>query len=171
MAQQINAEMPGSIAVLCKKKGIQLTHISTDAVFDGKMGDYTEEDPPNPLSVYARTKLEGERTVAAEYPNAIIARVNFYGFSLSGKRSLAEFFLNNLIDKKQVNGFVDVMFSPLYVTDLVDTLVKMIEKELSGLYHVVSPESLSKYAFGERSRKNLGLKKTSFNRDQSPKAA
>ena len=44
MAQQINAEMPGSLAVLCKKKGIQLTHISTDAVFDGKMGDYTEED-------------------------------------------------------------------------------------------------------------------------------
>ena len=111
------------------------------------------------MSVYAQTKLEGERNVAGEYPNAIIARVNFYGFSLSGKRSLAEFFLNNLIDKNQVNGFVDVMFSPLYVTDLVDTLVKMIEKELSGLYHVVSPESLSKYAFGMKIAEKFGFEK------------
>ena len=55
------------------------------------MGDYTEEDSPNPLSVYARTKLEGEQAVTSENPKAIIARVNFYGFSLSGKRSLAEF--------------------------------------------------------------------------------
>ncbi len=159
MAQQINAEMPGKLAVISKKKGIHLTHISTDAVFDGKMGDYTEEDIPNPLSVYAQTKLDGERIVAAEYPNAIIARVNFYGFSLSGKRSLAEFFLNNLIDKNQVNGFVDVMFSPLYVTDLVDTLVRMIEKGLAGLYHVVSPESLSKYAFGVKIAEKFGLEK------------
>ena len=95
-AQRINAEMPGKLAAVCKKKKIRLIHISTDAVFDGKMGDYTEEDIPNPLSVYARTKIEGEHLVAAENPEAIIARVNFYGFSLSGKRSLAEFFLNSL---------------------------------------------------------------------------
>lgn len=159
IAQQINAEMPGSLAVICKKKGIRLTHISTDAVFDGKMGDYTEEDLPNPLSVYAQTKLEGEQAVAAEYPKAIIARVNFYGFSLSGKRSLAEFFLNNLMGNNQVNGFVDVMFCPLYVTDLVDTLVKMIQKDLTGLYHVVSPESLSKYAFGVKIAEKFGFEK------------
>jgi dTDP-4-dehydrorhamnose reductase len=159
MAQQINAEMPGCLAAICKEKGILLTHISTDAVFDGKMGDYTEEDRPNPLSVYARTKLDGELAVAAQYPDAIIARVNFYGFSLSGKRSLAEFFLNNLIDNNQVNGFVDVMFSPLYVSDLVDTLVRMIEIGLTGLYHVVSPESLSKYAFGVRIAEKFGLNK------------
>jgi len=160
MAQQINADMPGNLAALCKEKGIQLTHISTDAVFDGKMGDYTEEDHPNPLSVYARTKLDGELAVAAQYPGAIIARVNFYGFSLSGKRSLAEFFLNNLKNNSQVNGFVDVMFSPLYVTNLVDTLVRMIEKGLTGLYHVVSPESLSKYAFGVKIAERFGFNKT-----------
>jgi dTDP-4-dehydrorhamnose reductase len=159
MAQLINAEMPGTLAVICKKRGIKLIHISTDAVFDGKMGDYTEEDSPNPLSVYARTKLDGEQAVSAEDPQAIIARVNFYGFSLDGKRSLAEFFLSNLVGNNQVNGFVDVMFCPLYVTDLVDTLVKMIEKELSGLFHAVSPESLSKYAFGVRIAEKFGFKK------------
>ena len=147
-AHRINAEMPGSLAARCKEMDIRFIHISTDAVFDGKMGDYSEEDAPNPLSVYARTKFDGERMVAIEYPDAIIARVNFYGFSLSGTRSLAEFFLNNLKAGNSVNGFVDVMFCPLYVTDLVGTLLRMAEKELKGLYHVVSPESLSKYAFG-----------------------
>jgi dTDP-4-dehydrorhamnose reductase len=158
-AQRINAEMPGKLAGLCKKKGIRFTHISTDAVFDGKMGDYTEEDTPNPLSVYALTKLDGERIVAAEYPEATIARVNFYGFSLSGKRSLAEFFLNNLKAGSPVNGFVDVMFCPLYVTDLVDILLRMNEKELKGLYHVVSFKSLSKYAFGVKIAEKFGFDK------------
>jgi len=159
-AQRINTEIPGSLAALCKKTGIRLVHISTDAVFDGKMGDYAEEDSPNPLSVYARTKLDGECLVSAEYPEAIIARVNFYGFSLSGKRSLSEFFLNNLTAGNPVNGFVDVMFCPLYVIDLVDTLMAMVHKELHGLYHVVSPEALSKYAFGINIAEKFGLDKS-----------
>ena len=158
-AQRINAEIPGNLAALCKKKGIRFIQISTDAVFDGKMGDYTEEDIPNPLSVYARTKFKGEHLVAAEYPDAIIARVNFYGYSLSGKRSLSEFFLNNLKAGKLMNGFVDIMFCPLYVTDLVDTLMMMVGKELKGIYHVVSPESLSKYAFGVKIAEKFGLDK------------
>ena len=158
-AYRVNAEMPGALAALSKKKGIQFIHISTDAVFDGKMGDYTEEDNPHPLSVYAKTKLEGEQIVTAEYPEAIIARVNFFGFSLGGKRSLAEFFLNNLKANSLVNGFVDVMFCPLYVTDLVDTLMRMIDKTLKGLYHVVSPDSLSKYAFGIKIAEKFGFDK------------
>jgi dTDP-4-dehydrorhamnose reductase len=123
------------------------------------MGDYTEEDIPNPLSAYARSKLEGERSVVAENSEAMIARVNFYGFSLGGKRSLAEFFLNNLKAASTVNGFVDVMFCPLYVTDLVDSLLKMAEKGLKGLYHVVSAESLSKYAFGVKIAEKFGFDK------------
>jgi dTDP-4-dehydrorhamnose reductase len=159
VAQRVNAELPGMLAAVCKKKNIRMIHISTDAVFDGKMGDYTEEDIPNPLSVYARTKFESESIVNSEYPEAIIARVNFYGFSLSGKRSLAEFFLNSLRAGTSVNGFVDVMFCPLYVTDLVDTLMSMVAKELKGLYHVVSPESLSKYAFGVKVAEEFGFDK------------
>jgi dTDP-4-dehydrorhamnose reductase len=159
-AEQINAILPGNLAAMCKKLGIRFIHISTDAVFDGKMGDYTENDPPNPLSVYAQTKFKGENLVFAEFTDAIIARVNFYGYSLSGKRSLAEFFLNNLKAGKSINGFVDVMFCPLYVTDLVDTLMLMVAKELKGLYHVVSPESLSKYAFGVKIAEKFGLDKT-----------
>jgi dTDP-4-dehydrorhamnose reductase len=158
-AHRINAQMPGQLAALCRQNGIRFVHISTDAVFDGLAGDYTEEDSPNPLSVYARTKLEGENLVAAENKDAIIARVNFYGYSLRGKRSLAEFFLNNLRSGSKVDGFVDVIFCPLYVTDLVNILMTMVEKDLKGLYHVVSPESLSKYAFGVKIADRFGFSK------------
>ena len=93
-------------------------HVSTDAVFDGQAAATTEQDTPNPLSIYARTKLDGERGVAEANPDAIIARVNLYGWSLSGRRSLAEFFFNNLSAGKRVKGFTDVYFCPLLANDL-----------------------------------------------------
>lgn len=148
MAQRLNAVVPGELAAAACRLGIHMVYISTDAVFDGKQGEYIENDQPNPLSVYALTKLTGERSVANANPDALIARVNFYGWSLSGQRSLAEFFFYNLSAGRRINGFEDVFFCPLEVNDLVDILLHMIEKRLSGLYHVVSSESLSKYEFG-----------------------
>ena len=145
---RINAELPGKIAYLSKRKGIKLVHISTDAVFDGQKGNYTEDDQPNPLGVYAKSKLEGENYVSENNPEALIARVNFYGYSITGKRSLSEFFLNNLLDNKSMLGFTDVFFCPLIVNDLVDLLHEMINADLCGIYHTLSCESLSKYDFG-----------------------
>jgi dTDP-4-dehydrorhamnose reductase len=148
LANNINAIVPGEIAIACKDRRIKLVHISTDAVFDGNRGDYSEIDIPNPLSIYAKTKRAGEVNVFEQNPNAIIARVNFYGWSQSGHRSLAEFFYNNLKEQNPINGFVDVHFCPLYVTQLIDILVEMIEKNLYGIYHVVSDDQKSKYQFG-----------------------
>ena len=156
-AMRINAEVPGELAAICREKNIKLVYISTDAVFDGLRGDYSEEDAANPLSVYASSKLAGEKNVQRNYQQALIARVNFYGFSLSGSRSLAEFFLERLSTGQPVNGFVDVMFCPLYVVDLIEILMQMVDKDLSGIYHVVSPESLSKYSFGANIARKLGF--------------
>jgi len=148
LAYQTNSEVPGEIAALCKKKNVKLVHISTDAVFDGKIGNYTENDPTNPLSVYAKTKRQGELNVLNHNPDAIVARVNFFGWSPSGNRSLAEFFFNNLSKKNPINGFVDIQFCPLYVGFLSEILIEMVNKNLSGIYHVVSSDHFSKYQFG-----------------------
>ena len=148
LAHLINSELPGELALQASTLGLPMIHISTDAVFDGLKGNYTEEDQTNPLSVYARTKLVGEGNVADAYPQAIIARVNMFGWSLTGKRSLAEFFFYNLQAGNQLKGFTDVFFCPLLVNDLAETLLAMLEKELSGLYHVVSSDCISKYDFG-----------------------
>ncbi len=157
MAQRLNAEVPGELAAAAGKAGIKLVHISTDAVFDGLQGNYTEHSLAQPINTYARTKLAGERAVMDANPDAIVARVNFYGWSLSGTRSLAEFFFNNLQAGKQVNGFTDVWFCPLQVNLLGDTLIKMVERGLSGLFHTVSHECLSKYDFGCRIARQFGL--------------
>ncbi|KUK71217.1 MAG: Putative dTDP-4-dehydrorhamnose reductase [Anaerolineae bacterium 49_20] len=148
LAEKLNAQVPSMIAQAAKACGAQLVHISTDAVFDGTRGDYRETDAPNPINTYARTKLAGEAAVAAAYPQALVARVNFYGWSASGQRSLAEFFYTHLRAEQTVSGFTDVYFSPLYSRHLAQLLLLMVEKGLSGLYHVFSPQATSKYAFG-----------------------
>lgn len=148
LALKMNVELPEKLASYVARGGARLVHISTDAVFDGRRGNYTEEDLPNPLSVYARTKLQGEQVVAQANPEALIARVNLFGWSLSGTRSLAEWFYNNLSSGRRVLGFTDVYFCPLLVNDLARILFRMLVKGLHGLYHVVSPECTSKYAFG-----------------------
>lgn len=150
LAKKLNSELPEKLANYVAKGGARLVHISTDAVFDGTRGNYTEEDKPNPLSVYARSKLDGEQAVQHANPDAVIARVNIYGWSLSGRRSLAEWFVNNLSAENSIMGFTDVYFCPLHVKHLAKILLLMLERELKGLYHVVSSECCSKFDFGRR---------------------
>jgi dTDP-4-dehydrorhamnose reductase len=157
LARRLNADLPGELAAGCSKRGIRLVHLSTDSVFDGtKEGVYTESDLPNPPGVYSATKLQGEQNVLLTNPDAIIARVNFFGWSLSGTRSLSEFFFNNLSAGRRCNGFTDIWFCPMFVGDLAETLLRMLERGLSGLYHVVGSEALTKYDFGVRLARQFG---------------
>jgi dTDP-4-dehydrorhamnose reductase len=157
LAEELNADLPGRMAEEAARNRVRFVHISTDAVFDGKKGSYVEKNTTNPLSIYARTKLAGEQAVAAANPDAIVARVNFYGWSLSGQRSLGEFFFNNLRDGNQVKGFADVFFSPLLVNDLAQIILRMLETKLSGLYHVFSSDAISKCDFGVAIAERFGF--------------
>lgn len=157
LARQLNSEFPGKLAAYVARGGARLVHVSTDAVFDGQRGDYTEEDPPNPLSVYAQTKWEGEIAVAEAFPQAIIARTNLYGWSLTGKRSLAEWFFYNLQAGANLKGFTDVYFCPLLANDIAHLLLAMLQKGLQGVYHVVSSECISKYDFGVALARRFGF--------------
>jgi len=148
LAEKLNIELPEKLAMNVAKGGARLVHVSTDAVFDGRQGNYSETDQPNPLSKYAESKLEGERVVSSVNPEAIIARVNMFGWSLSGKRSLAEWFLNNISANKNISGFTDVFFCPLLATELSRILLEMLTHGLQGIYHVVSRDCASKYEFG-----------------------
>ena len=156
-AHRINAWLPGALARAASQSGARLVHISTDAVFNGLRGNYTESDAPCPINVYGQTKLEGERAVASTNPEALIARVNFYGWSWQGQRSLAEYFYNNLSASRPVFGFTDIIFCPLLVNDMVEILLRMESGGLNGIYHVASPEKLSKFAFGRLLARHFGF--------------
>jgi dTDP-4-dehydrorhamnose reductase len=150
-AHLLNAELPREVALRAKAWGARLIHISTDAIFDGQAKEYREDDEPSPQNVYARTKLAGENAVLDAYPEALVARVNFFGWSRTGQRSLAEFFYNKLrAGDNDLKGFTDAFFCPLLVTDLADLLSQMLDLNLNGLYHLFSCEPVSKYDFGVR---------------------
>jgi len=157
LAQKINADLAGELAGITSRLGIQMVHLSTDAVFDGKTGNYLETDATHPINKYAETKLAGEKMVAEANPDCIIARVNFYGYSLSGKRSLGELFVGQLSAGKSMMGFTDVYFCPFHILQLSDLLMQMAEMQLKGLFHVVNDECLSKYEFGCRIARKFGF--------------
>ncbi len=158
LAHRTNAELPGRLAEVCARNKIRLIHISTDAVFGGdKRGAYVETDAPDPQGIYAITKLEGERRVLQAYADATVARVNFYGWSLTGKRSLAEFFVDRLSKGTTINGFTDVTFCPLFAGHLGGILITMLSRPLPGVYHAVGPQAMTKYQFGVEIARRFGL--------------
>ena len=157
LAVKMNTELPEQLAFYVARGGARFLHISTDSVFDGSRGAYTEEDTPNPLGVYSRTKLSAEQAVAKANPHAVIARVNLFGWGITGKRSLAEFFFNGLREGKPVNGFTDVFFNPILANDMAAVMVAIFENRLVGLYHLVGRTAISKYAFGVAIAKQFGF--------------
>ena len=166
-ARRLNTDLPGSLAKACRSRGVRMVQVSTDAVFDGtKAGIYTEQDVPRAVNIYSLTKLEAERLVLETDPDAIVARVNFYGWSLAGRRSLAEFFFNNLTHNKSMSGYTDVIFCPMHATHLAQTLLRMLRKGLHGLYHAVGPQPMSKYQFGVEIARRFDLKESEI----SPKS-
>lgn len=156
-AHELNVVAAADLAAQAAGLGVRFIHISTDAVFDGTVGDYTEESPPSPATEYGRSKLAGERAVLDSNVDALVARVNFYGWSPSGSRSLAEFFWHRLSAGEHTPGFTDVTVSTSYVGHLVDALRGLIDVDATGIVNVVSGERTSKYDFGRRLARTFGL--------------
>jgi dTDP-4-dehydrorhamnose reductase len=156
-AEKVNVRASSLLAEIAGDLNAHLIYISTDAVFDGRQGNYSEADEPTPLNVYGWSKLSGERAVLEHHTSALIVRINIYGWNAQEKLSLAEWFLRHLREEEQVPGFTDVTFCPMLVNDLADILLQMLDRRLSGLYHVTGSETISKYEFGRRVATAFGL--------------
>jgi len=149
-AEKINLEASANLAEISRQRNTRLTYISTDSVFDGKRGNYSETDQTCPLNVYARLKLRAEEEVLQHCPSALLVRTNIYGWNAQNKQSLAEWILGQLAAGERVPGFVDTYFCPLLANDLANLLLTMLDRGLSGLYHVVGAERISKYEFATK---------------------
>lgn len=156
-AHKINVIVPAAIAAISSRIGARLLYISTDSVFDGGRGNYAEDDPPKPVNVYAKTKLQGEREVLRQNPTASIARVSIYGWNAQNKDSLAEWVLKRLALGSLVPGFSDVIFCPVLANDLAEVLLALLDRDLAGLYHAVGSEPVSKYEFARRVASSFGF--------------
>jgi len=158
-AQATNVEGTENVALAAKEVGTKLLYISTDSVFDGEKGMYSEEDVPHPLNIYGKTKLEGERRVQNWLTDSIIVRTAFYGWSLHGRPSLASWVVSRLREGETLRMFTDVFFSPILVNNLVEVMIEIYHKNLSGIYHVAGSERCSKYNFGLAIAQAFGLDK------------
>jgi dTDP-4-dehydrorhamnose reductase len=146
-AMRTNAQAAGGLAAHARSAGAGFVYISTDAVFDGVSGGYAETDPVSPGNWYARSKLAGEEAVLRAMPEALVLRVNIYGWNLQAKNSLAEWILRRLEQGEPVPGFCDTAFAPVLVNDTVEWILRLAESGRSGIYHVASADHLSKYEF------------------------
>jgi len=133
----VNAEAPRLLAEICQRKSARLVHFSTDYVFDGKQhAPYTEEDIPAPLSVYGRSKLEGERRVLNISSNNLVVRLSWvFG---PDKPSFIDQVIDRGREQDTVAAVGDKFSSPTYAIDVADWLRLAWEKQGHGILHLAN---------------------------------
>lgn len=155
--ERINVHTPFYLAEIAADIGAHFTFVSTDSVFDGSRGNYSERDEPRPLNVYAKTKLSAETEVRRANPDSLVARLTIYGCNSLPKRSLAEWILGRLAEGREVPGFTDVIFSPILANDVADALLEILKLKLKGLYHIAGSEAVSKFEFARALARTFDL--------------
>lgn len=130
----INSLFPHQLASLCAKKKIRLIHMSTDCIFSGHIGNYSESDPSDAEDLYGKTKFLGE----VSYPGCLTIRTSIIGRELDTQHGLIEWFLSQ--QGKTVPGYKKSIFSGLSTLALSDIITQIIADypELSGIYHIAS---------------------------------
>jgi len=159
IAFSVNRDAVRSLAEICRDSKIFMVHYGTDYVFDGaKMDFYTEEDIPNPLGVYGKSKLEGEIAVLEILENSLVFRLSWvFG---RGKQNFL-YKLSQWAEKNRVLKIsADEVSVPTYTGHIVKATIASFEKKLSGLYHLTnsgyaSRYELTKYYIEKSSRDNL----------------
>lgn len=136
----INSLLPHKLAQMASHWGGRVIHFSTDCVFSGKRGGYTEEDQSDAEDLYGKTKFLGEVAVA----NALTLRTSIIGRELSHHCSLLDWFLAQ--NHKMIRGFRKVIFSGVTTNHLAELVASIVQNHpgLNGLYQVAS-EPISKY--------------------------
>lgn len=159
LSSRFHVDIPRDIAFACKNVGSKLIQFSTDAVFDGKQNrKYTEEDIPNPINQYGKSRLSGEKEVLnMSKENVVLRTAVIYGWHK--KSRFTNWIIETLQEKRMVDPFTDQFNTPTLVDDLAQSIFKIIDLNISGLYHAVGKTCLSRYEFALNLADKFGLDK------------
>lgn len=145
------------LARVAKKKGIKLIFVSTDAVFDGKKGNYEESDKLNPINAYGLSKKLAEETIKSILDNFIIIRTSYiYGKNIFGYDKRTAELLKDLNSGKDIFRFKDLIRSFTPVKNLAEACWKLIETDFSGVVHIAG-EKDSMFGYSRKIAKIAGL--------------
>jgi len=155
-AFQVNAEGAGSLARACAEVGARMVHLSTDFVFDGnQQTPYREEDPTNPQSAYARSKLEGEQQVTAGNPDHVILRCAWL-YGPHGRN-----FISAILEAAGAGGplrvVTDQRGTPTYTHDLALAVTHILGTKVTGVVHFANSGVCSRYEFAREALRLAGL--------------
>lgn len=157
LAMRTNCTGPELLAKMAYERNIPFVYFSTEYVFDGTSGPYREESPGSPISVYGKSKWEGEHAVQAAHPGALIIRTTVvYGPDAGGKNFLAAL-RQKLSSGDNFRVPADQISTPTYNYDLASTTVGLVQRGATGIFHVCGPERLSRLDFSRRAASFWGL--------------
>jgi len=155
-AYAVNVVSIKSVVDWLNKYGITTVFTSTESVFNGEKGDYTEEDSPSPLHPYGLQKIEVEDYIQANCDSYIIARLGRVFGSTPGDGTLLDEFVNLIRAKETIYCAYDQIFSPVYVSDVISGIVKLIEADCTGLFHLCNPVAHSRLQILDQMIVSLG---------------
>jgi dTDP-4-dehydrorhamnose reductase len=152
-ARLLNGDAPGRLAAHCDANGVEFVHVSTDYVFDGTEREpYGESAAPNPVQVYGESKLAGERAVTDESTDALVARLSFvWGIHRSSDEltGFPAWVRGRLESGEDVPLFTDQWVTPTRAGQAAETLLDLIERDATGLFHIACSSCVTPYEFGE----------------------
>ncbi len=157
LAHVTNARGPAVLASYARSLNVPFAYFSTEYIFDGRSGPYGEEDQPNPINVYGRSKLAGERAVLEANPQALILRTTVvYGPDDRHKNYLYSL-MSSTVAGRTMRVPEDQVSTPTYNRDLVSAAVQLVSQGAHGVLHVCGPERLPRSTFASRAAEMLGL--------------
>ncbi len=146
IADKLHVHTTKKIVLICKKINAKLIFLSTDAVFEGQVNKkYSENDVPNPINYYGKTKLQAEKIILSNPKNVVLRTSVIYGWHK--KSRFTNWILSDLKDNKIVDPFSDQFNTPTLIDDLIHVILKIIDKDISGLYHATGKTCLNRYQF------------------------
>ena len=157
----LNIEAVKYLTQICTKLNIHFIQISTDFIFDGSKGFYKETDPPNPLSIYGHSKLKAENIVKNSGVNfSILRTILVYGKGVNLKRNNIVLWVKDMLENNKEITIVDDQYRmPTYVEDLATACKLIVDKNISGVYHISSNELLSVFEIANQIADVFGLNK------------
>jgi dTDP-4-dehydrorhamnose reductase len=145
LAWAINVTLVEHLARLARNVDAHLVHVSTDYVFDGTKGPYTEQAVPSPINYYGKSKLAGENVCTSGTSHSTIVRTCLVYGPPSSHPDFVQWIIESCAAKTPIRVVNDQFAQPTYVEDIAEAILRITIRKRTGLYHVAGPDFMSRY--------------------------